>query len=176
MNEKPCRIPLVAVGIAAAVLDLATKWRVFASYPLYSDHPVLGDLLSIRPVYNQAGPWSWGHGLDFLRWVLPVVSLVAVGVIGRIWWQTDPRDRVKSLGLVLILGGAAGNLWDRVIYAFDADFGVRDFILVKGVWFGGNFPAFNLADTWITIGVVFVAWRLMFEMKPGPAGSPEVGA
>ncbi len=170
------RLPLTAVGIAAALLDLVTKWWIFRSYPLLSDNPVLGDLLSIHPVFNQAGPWSWGRGLDFLRWVLPLVSLVAVAVIGRIWWQTDPRDRVKSLGLVLILGGAAGNLWDRAIQAFDADFGVRDFILVKGVWFGGDFPAFNLADAWITVGVVLVGWRLLFEPKAGTADSPEARA
>lgn len=176
MNEKPSRTPLIAVGIAAALLDLVSKWWIFRSYALRSDTPVLGDLLSIHPVFNQAGPWSWGHGWDFLRWVLPLISLVAVGVIGRIWWQTDPRDRVKSLGLVLILGGAAGNLWDRAIHAFDAGFGVRDFVLVKGVWFGGDFPAFNLADTWITVGVVLVAWRLLFEAKAGPAKSPEVPA
>jgi signal peptidase II len=176
VNEKPCRLPLVAVGIAAAVADLVSKWWVFRTYDFLSDNPVVGNLVSIRPLYNQAGPWSWGHGFDVLRWVLPLVSLVAVGVIGRIWWQTDPRDRIKSLGLVLILGGAAGNLWDRVIFAFDGRFGVRDFVLVKGVWFGGDFPAFNLADTWITVGVVFVAWRLMFEMKPDPAGAPGVRA
>jgi signal peptidase II len=176
VNEKPRRTPLVAVGGVAALLDLVTKWWVFRTYPLLSDHPVLGDLVSIHPVYNQAGPWSWGHGWDFLRWALPVVSLVAVGVIGRIWWQTDPRDRVKTAGLVLILGGAAGNLWDRAVFAFDPHFGVRDFVLVKGVWFGGDFPAFNLADTWITVGVVLVAWRILFEMKAGPAASGEVPA
>jgi signal peptidase II len=176
VNESPSRRPLIAVGIAAALLDLATKWWIFSAYPLLSDNPVLGDLLSIHPVFNRAGPWSWGHGMDFLRWVLPLVSLVAVGVIGRIWWQTDPRDRVKSLGLVLILGGALGNLWDRSIQAFDASFGVRDFVLVKGVWFGGDFPAFNLADAWITVGVVLVGWRILFEMKTGPAKSPEVPA
>lgn len=176
MNESPRRLPLVAVGIAAALLDLVTKWWIFRTYPYLSDNPVLGDLVSLHPVYNRAGPWSWGQGWDFLRWALPIVSVVAVAVIGRIWWQTDPRERVKGLGLVLILGGALGNLWDRAIQAFDAEFGVRDFLLVKGVWFGGDFPAFNLADAWITIGVVLVGWRLLFEAKAGAADSPEARA
>ena len=176
MNEKPSRRAFIAIGVAAALVDLLTKWWIFERYAYLSDTPLVGDLLSLRPVFNRAGPWSWGQGLEFLRWVLPPVSLLAIAVIGRIWWQTDPRDRVKSFGLVLILGGALGNLWDRVIQAFDSSFGVRDFILVKGVWFGGDFPAFNFADAWITVGVVLVAWRMLFEGKPGPAGSPEVAA
>src|SRR5690349_13648588 len=109
----PKRLPLMAVGAAAAAADLVSKWWVFARYAQRSDHRVLGDLLSIHPVFNRAGPWSWGLGWEFLRWALPLVSVVAIGVIGRIWWQADPRDRVKGLGLVLILGGAVGNLWDR---------------------------------------------------------------
>jgi signal peptidase II len=165
LNEKPSRTPLIAVGLAAALVDLFTKWWIFQAYPYLSDNRVIGDLLSIHPVFNRAGPWSWGHGWEFLRWVLPLVSVVAVGVIGRIWWQTDPADRVKGLGLVLILGGALGNLYDRAWFCFDGNFGVRDFVLVKGVWFGGDFPAFNLADTWITVGVVLVAWRILFEAK-----------
>jgi signal peptidase II len=97
-----------------------------------------------------------------------VISLVAVFVIGRLWLQTDPADRVKGLGLVLILGGALGNLHDRVRTLFDPEtyHGVRDFILFPNIVFGDPFPTFNLADAWITIGVVLVAWTILFEGKP----------
>jgi signal peptidase II len=189
VNRTPSRTPLVVVGIAAAVLDLVTKWWVFEAYPYQQAHPVLGEVLWFRPVHNDAGPWSWGQGWSFLRYLLPVLSVAAVAVIGRIWWRSDPADRVKGLGLVLILGGALGNLWDRAWTLWDAAHGgVRDFLLVRGAWFrtdgaglrfwdwtwGTDFPAFNLADTWITVGVVLVGWRILFE-KPVPGPAPAAG-
>jgi signal peptidase II len=168
LRPMPNRRPLIAAGLIAAILDLVTKSLVFRHLGYMEERPVLGDLVSFRPVYNDAGPWSWGRGWEFLRFVLPAISVAAIAVIGRIFWTSDPRDRVRGLGLVLILGGAVGNLWDRALTALDKEYGgVRDFILVKGVWFGGDFPAFNLADAWITVGVVLVAWRILFELKTG---------
>jgi signal peptidase II len=117
-------------------------------------------------------------------WVLPVVSVAAVVLIARIFWESDQSDRVRGLGLVLILGGAVGNLWDRTAAMIDpVHVGVRDFILVRGVWFhpvrglwrvwdwkwGADFPYFNVADACITVGVVLVAWRILFEAKQEPA-------
>jgi signal peptidase II len=166
---------MAAVGLAAAVLDVATKSWAFAAIPMHEDRAVVGDLVLFRPQYNSAGPWSWGQGWEWLKWGLPVVSVVAVFVIGRFWLQTDPRDRVKGAGFALILGGALGNLWDRALTLLGAYDGVRDFLVVRGVWFdaagkwGGDFPTFNLADTWITIGVVFVGWRMITEKEPAPA-------
>jgi signal peptidase II len=194
VNEKPSRRLLIAVGVLAAILDLVTKWWVFEAIQEFSGgRPVIDGLLSLQPVRNSAGPWSLGLGWEFLRFALPAVSVLAVVVIGRIFLNTDPRDRMKGLGLALILGGALGNLWDRVHAMLDpASVGVRDFILVHGVWFhagdrawrfwewtwGRNFPAFNLADTWITVGVVLVAWRILFEMRSDAAAGarPAAGA
>lgn len=193
VNEKPSRRLLIAVGVIAAILDLVTKWWVFGTIQEYDGRPLIGGFLSFHPVRNSAGPWSLGLGWEFLRFVLPAISVVAVVVIGRIFLKSDPRDRVKGLGLALILGGALGNLWDRVHAMLDpASVGVRDFILVRGVWFrmgdpawrfsdwswGRDFPAFNLADTWITVGVVLVAWRILFELRSDAAtraGTPAGG-
>jgi signal peptidase II len=185
LNDPPTRLPLIAVGLIAAFLDLLTKWWVFREIPYLEERTVVEGLLYLHPVRNDAGPWSVGRGLAFLRFVLPLVSVVAVVVIGRYFWQTDPRDRVRGLGFVLILGGAFGNLWDRGLTLLDASYGgVRDFLLVRGVWFhtdgaglrfwdwrwGTDFPAFNLADAWITAGVVLVGWRILFEKRPAPGG------
>lgn len=200
LNAPPTRLPLLLVGLAAAVLDLVTKWWVFREVPYLELRPVIDGLFYLHPVRNDAGPWSWGRGLSFLRYALPVVSVAAVAVIGRYWWQSDPRDRVRGAGFALILGGALGNLWDRFATLLDASYGgVRDFLLVRGVWFrsdgpawrvwewdwGHDFPAFNLADAWITAGVILVGWRIVFaDREPaegaaapaGPAAPAEVRA
>ena len=168
MNARPSRLLLASVGVVSALLDLATKAWAFEAIPEKTSHEVIGDFLVFQTHWNSAGPWSWGQGWGWLRWGLPVISLVAVFVIGRLWLQTDPSERVKGLGLVLILGGALGNLHDRVRAFFEPEtyLGVRDFILFPNIVFGDPFPTFNLADAWITIGVVLVAWTILFEGKP----------
>jgi signal peptidase II len=178
VNERQSRLLYLAVGVLAAAADLISKWWVFASFELQARHPLLDGVLYLFPTRNPAGPWSLGRGVPaLLRFALPALSVVAVGIIARFLWTTDPRDRVRCLGLALILGGAAGNLWDRGATALDGDYGgVRDFILVPRVWFepgfprhialGGDFPAFNLADACITAGVCLVAWRILREWHP----------
>ena len=191
LSAKSTRNILLAIGIAAAILDLLTKWWVFEAIPERSPPvKVLGDFLWFQTTRNPYGPWSLGRDMSLPAWVLPILSVAAVGLIGRIFWETDPADRVKGLGLVLILGGAVGNLWDRFAALLDPAFrGVRDFVVVKDVWFhparglwrvwdwkwGYDFPAFNVADACITVGVVLVAWRILFEAKPAApaaAGAP----
>ena len=162
----------------SALLDLATKEWAFRTIPERSSVEVLGDFLVFQTHWNSAGPWSWGHGWEWLRWGLPVISVVAVVVIGRLWLESDPADRVKGLGLVLILGGALGNLHDRARTLLDpgAYKGVRDFILFPEIVFGRPFPTFNLADAWITIGVVLVGWTILFERRPAPEEAPPEAA
>jgi signal peptidase II len=185
LNEQPSRLPLLAVGAAAAIVDLATKAWIFSAIPYLEERRVLGDLVSFRPIYNTAGPWSWGHGWEWVRYALPPISVVAVIVILRILRETPAAERAKRLGFTLILGGAVGNLWDRVHALFDTSVGVRDFVLVKGVWFQrvrgefvrGDFPSFNVADACITVGVVLVAWTLLFEgPRQEPAAAPAAEA
>ena len=168
-------IPAAALAVAAAsaASDLLTKWWAYGAIPLGGTRPLLGDWLVLHTRSNPAGPWSWGLGTvppAVMRAALPLLSVLAVAILLRILWRADPRDRLKALGLALILGGAAGNLWDRAITAFDPSYGgVRDFILFPRIVFGRPFPAFNLADTWITVGVVLVGWRLLFEKEREPA-------
>ena len=168
MNARPSRLLLASVGVASALLDLATKAWAFEAIPDRTSYEVIEDFLVFQTHWNSAGPWSWGQGWGWLRWALPIISLVAVFVIGKLWLESDPADNVKGLGLVLILGGALGNLHDRVRAFFEPEtyLGVRDFILFPNIVFGDPFPTFNLADAWITIGVVLVAWTILFERKP----------
>jgi len=190
LSAKSTRNILLAIGIAAAIVDLLTKWWVFEAIPKGTHRVILGNLVWFAPTHNPFGPWSLGRDMSLPAWVLPILSVAAVGLIGRIFWETDPADRVKGVGLVLILGGAVGNLWDRVAAMIDPVYvGVRDFVVVKDVWFyptrgllrfwdwkwGHDFPAFNVADACITVGVVLVAWRILFEAQPAPtapAGTP----
>lgn len=97
------------------------------------------------------------------RWVVAVLALAALAVLARVALGVLPTAGVPGrLALGLIFGGAVGNLVDRVRFG-----AVVDFIDVH--WRTHHWPAFNVADSAITVGVILLAWRLL---APRPAASP----
>lgn len=132
----------VAVASGAVLLDQATKaWAVVA----LDDGPinVIGDVLRLRLTYNTGAAFSSLEGLG------PLIGLAAIGVVGLIFvmLRRVPR-RFEVVGLGLVLGGAVGNLLDRIFRGT----GFLDGAVVD--WIDPSFfPAFNGADSAITIGV-----------------------
>ena len=142
----------VAVALATAVVDQLTKiWAVAA----LDDGPigVIGDLLQLRLTRNSGAAFSSLQGLG------PLIGVAAVGVIGLVFIMIHhvPR-RFEVVGLGLVLGGAVGNLLDRI---FRGD-GFLDGAVVD--WIDPSFfPTFNVADSAITIGVAVL---LVGAMRP----------
>ena len=96
------------------------------------------------------------------------ITLVAIGLIFSFYRKLAPGDRLSALSLGMILGGAIGNLVDRV---FRGE--VVDFLHFK-LWGGYSWPDFNLADTWIVVGVAFLVIELLAtegEARTDPAGA-----
>ena len=139
--------PLALAGVVV-VLDQLTKiWAVAA----LSDGPVevIGTLLQFRLTRNPGGAFSLLTGLTP---VLAVLAVVMVVYIVRTTRRTS--DAVMAYSLGLVLGGAVGNLVDRMVRSPGVLRGeVVDFIKVP------NWPTFNVADCAITIGVIVVAIR-----------------
>lgn len=129
-------------------LDLWTKSLAENSMQLYQR-------IEILPFFNFTLAYNSGAAFSFLadaggwqRWFFALIALVATIVI--IAWLLRLRaERMVALALALILGGAVGNLWDRLTLGHVVDF--LDFH-----WAGYHFPAFNIADTAITIGAVLL--------------------
>ena len=148
-------------GILVIVIDQASKWAVVSSFQPYESLAIL-PFLKFTLVYNtgaafslldQAGAW---HHVFFLVFAL-VVSTVLV-----VWlWRLSNQDMCLSWGLSLILGGAIGNLIDRVHYGYVIDF-------VSVFYHPHYFPIFNLADSAISIGagLVIVDYVLKARQKP----------
>lgn len=107
----------------------------------------------------------WNRGMSFgmfnvgdpvVPWILGAVT-VAVAV-GLVWWLARARRWLVVAGLGLVLGGALGNLIDRLLYG-----AVVDFVLLHaGRW---HWPAFNLADSAITVGVIALLWDSLFGAR-----------
>ena len=154
------RKPLLAAFLIASLiflLDQFTKMQVVQN--LY-----LGQRNELTVFFNLVHVRNYGAAFSFLseaggwqRWFLTFVSAVASMVI--VYWikKSDEKKYLETLSLIIILGGALGNFYDRLILGYVVDF--LDFH-----WSGVHFPAFNIADTAITIGAtLFIADNLIFN-------------
>lgn len=125
---------------------------------------VYGERVPVLPIFNLTLAYNPGAAFSFLadaggwqRWFFTAVAVVASVVI-LAWLVTLKGQRWVAAALALVLGGALGNLWDRLVHGHVVDF--LDFH-----WSGSHFPAFNIADSAITLGAtilildMFVQWR-----------------
>ena len=140
------------LGVSAAVVvaDLATK--AWVSHALAT-----GDVVRVTPFFNLVLTHNPGAAFSFLagaggwqRWFFTAVAVV-ISVVLVALLRKPHRDWLVPLALSLVLGGALGNLWDRLTLGH-----VVDFLQLHA---GGYYwPAFNVADSAITVGVVLLVW------------------
>ena len=139
------------LSLLVIALDLLTKWLAESSLTLYQQLPVIDGLFSLTLAYNTGAAFSFlADSGGWQRWFFIAIA-VAVSVMLLVWLARLGRDkRIEAIALALILGGALGNLYDRVVHGH-----VVDFILVhwQQSWF---FPAFNIADSAITVGAALL--------------------
>ena len=137
---------LLAVGVLIA--DQITKWWAQMSLPMAQAIKVT-DFLNWFLIYNPGAAFSFlSQAGGWQRWFFTVIGIVAAIVI--IWLlQKNTQDRPFCLALSLILGGAIGNVLDRLLYG-----AVVDFIDVH--YDGWHWPAFNIADSAISIGATLI--------------------
>ena len=153
-------------GIIASILaaDVLTKaLAVAALVPRYVPRPVIGEWVQFRLVYNQGAAF----GLSVGSWSRPVfiaLTVIAVTILFRMFRATADGDLLRTTALAMVVGGAIGNLVDRLRSAQ----GVVDFLDV-GVG-AHRWPTFNVADMGVSVGAVVLAWVLWKE--DAPAGAP----
>jgi signal peptidase II len=154
---SPRRILLIgAVAAAVFTLDRLTKMWVERTIPLYEARPAIGDYLRI--VHTQNSGAAFGL-LPERTTLLSILSVFAVFAILYYYRQIASNSPVIAATLGMQLGGALGNLVDRVGQGY-----VVDFIDV-GIPGGVRFWAFNVADSSIVIGIVFVTFLLWQEER-----------
>ncbi len=135
-------------------LDQATKWAIGEVLPLGAEREVIPGLLQLVHVRNPGAAFSLLAGMDegYRAAFFIGYTLVAVAVLG--WFLVKVRERWSRLSLAIVLGGALGNLVDRVRYGAVVDF--LDFY-----WGALHWPAFNVADSAIVLGVGVLIWELL---------------
>lgn len=170
MNKKSTHIVIIIIGF---ILDQWSKFWAVAALGDAQGNPngqaiqVIGNLWRWRLAYNEGAAFSM-RPQDIAPWLHPTIffavfSLVAIGGLAYFYFKgVDSKDWMSRLGVALILSGALGNLADRmrihkVVDFIDWDF--PDFIMYR--W-----PTFNLADSWVCIGVTLIFLSSWFIKTP----------
>lgn len=160
-REKIIRLIMVA-GIVL-VLDQLTKLLILKYLYLHQEIPVIEGLFNIVSVRNPGGAFGFlaGHSTLVRMIVFLVVSLFAVVAVLYFYMSTPKELKWLSSAFAMILGGAAGNLVDRFRFGE-----VVDFLDVYIKYFDYHWPAFNVADSAITIGMAIFIWHVVLGKIP----------
>jgi signal peptidase II len=142
---------VLAVAAVVVLLDQATKWYIRHTFHLYESVSVIDSVFHITHVRNAGGAFGLLNRGSHV-WRLPffvVVSCIAVAVLLAFVRRVEAGQRWLLMALGAILGGALGNLVDRMVSGQVTDF--LDF-----QWHGYHWPAFNVADSCITAGMLIL--------------------
>lgn len=142
------------ISVAVVALDQLLKWLLFGM-----SVSLVGDFLWIESSFNTGAAFSMLAGA---QWLFIVVTIVAcVIMIYFIFSKKFDLSKFSKISLSFILGGAIGNLIDRIFLG-----GVRDFIYFKSI----NFAIFNIADAFITVGAILLAISLIISLTKSKKG------
>ena len=136
----------VLASFAVVAIDQATKFAVETHFRP-GEQQLITSFFSLVRAFNTGAAFSFLSDAEGSRYILSVVAVGAAVII--LWLLRRGGDRWYCAGLALILGGALGNLWDRIALGH-----VVDFLLFH--WRDWYYPAFNVADSAITVGAALL--------------------
>ncbi|CAM5790800.1 signal peptidase II [Ottowia pentelensis] len=143
----------LALAALVVVLDQFSKWLILGHYRLGDATPITGFFNIVR-AHNTGAAFSFlAGGSGWQRWFFVALALAASSFI--VWLlRQHAGQRLFAFSLSMILGGAVGNVVDRLQHGYVVDFLDFHWPFLSGLFYRGHFPAFNLADAAITAGAV----------------------
>ena len=156
------RLGWLVQSVLVLVIDQVSKAHFEGALQMYQQIVVIPDYFSWTLAYNTGAAFSFlADGGGWQRWLFALIAVVVSAVL-VVWLKRLGRDDTwLAIALALVLGGALGNLYDRIALGH-----VIDFILVhwQNRWY---FPAFNFADSAITVGAIMLALDMFKSKKTG---------
>ena len=144
---------LVLFGVLA--IDLLSKYFIQANLNLYESINVIDNFFAITYATNTGSAWSMMEGrLGFFI----VMTLIALVFLAKWLYTTDKKSNITRVSLVLIIAGALGNFYDRLVFGYVRDF--LDFMI-----FSYDFPIFNVADMSLCMGVALIIFVILFNKE-----------
>jgi len=147
-------------AIAVIVLDQITKVAITKKLFMYGSHKVIDGFFSLVYVMNPGAAFGFLAGAPETFRYLFFISVTVLAILLIIYYilKSKSQDALIVISLTLIFGGAVGNLIDRIRFGAVVDF--LDFYI--GAW---HWPAFNAADSAISVGAVLMIWEMLVRRK-----------
>ena len=154
-------IKLLIVAGLVIVADQITKMLILFYLPLYQSVAVIPGFFSLTHIHNPGGAFGFlaGQSAEIRKAIFLVVSTLAIGLILWFYKKTPPTHPLLATAFAMIFGGAIGNLIDRLRMGKVVDF--LDVYIKTLHW-----PAFNIADSAISIGIGIFVLHLLFKKMP----------
>jgi len=155
------RLGWLCLSVLVLIIDQASKYYFENRLDLYEQIVIIPDYFSWMLAYNTGAAFSFlADSSGWQRWFFALIAVVVSGVLVVWLKRLGPGETWLAIALALVLGGALGNLYDRVAIGH-----VIDFIFVH--WKEHGFPAFNFADSAITVGAIMLALDMFKSKKTG---------
>jgi signal peptidase II len=160
-NVRIGRFSYLLVSVGALVLDRVTKWQVQQRIELHDNISIIPGFFRLAHLENPGAAFGiFSDSPTPLKLGLVItLSIVALVPVSVLLWRSSRVFSSTSVGLALILGGAIGNLWDRLLHHR-----VTDFLLFYYRQY--EWPAFNFADSAIVVGALLLVADLLFNKAP----------
>lgn len=161
ISTHPMRRWHAVIAVAIILLDRLTKWIVGREIALHDTVDVIPSFFRLTHVRNSGAAFGmFSESPSEWKVVLLVMfSVIALVVVSALLWKNSYSLTATGIGLSLILGGAIGNLWDRLLAGHVVDF--LEFYLGPYHW-----PAFNVADSAIVIGALLLVSEILVAKHP----------
>ena len=160
-RERDYRLPLLILAALVVIIDHITKRLVVAHLRPGQTHTVIDHVFRISHVLNTGAAFSFlsdSVSPGAVRIGLITFSIIAIILVGAMLWRVGRELSPTSIGLALIIGGAIGNLYDRIHYHYVIDF--LEVTIIRYHW-----PDFNVADSCIVIGACLLFIEI-FRAQP----------
>ena len=166
-NTSPSMLLWLGIALVVLLADQFTKLLIVGSFTL-GDSQTVTSFFNLVRVHNSGAAFSFlSSASGWQRWFFTGIGVVATLFI--LWLlRSHPTQKLFCFALALVLGGAVGNVIDRIAYGHVVDFLDFHWDWLSPVFFQGHFPAFNVADSAISVGAVALIVDELIRVRRGP--------
>ncbi len=154
------KLPFLTISLIVIVLDQLSKIWVIRNIALYDSIDIIAGFFRLFHIRNTGAVWGiLDRGSPLITLILTILSILAFFIMLWMFHKTDQTCRLDLIALTLIMGGAVGNIIDRIRFGYVVDF-------IELYHRSYHFPTFNIADSSLTIGVSLLIISILCKRCP----------